>query len=377
VDESIRVGTIFGLRIGVNWSLGVVFLLLAYTLAGGFQQDIPGLPDAVYWGAAVIAVLLFYASLLAHEIGHALVARRLGVEVEGITLWLFGGVARLRGQAATAGTEAKIAVVGPLVSVALGVLFFAFTFVVQLAGGPDLVGEVLFWLAATNIVLAVFNLVPAFPLDGGRLLKSLLWRRSRNRFAATRTAARVGRAFGFILIAAGLLRLLLGDIVQGVWGVFLGWFLLGAARSEESQVMLGGALAGVRVADVMTKDPFVGPGWVTVDEFLRSYAAPYRYTVFPIRSFEGDLAGVVTLKNLTRVDPERRRATRVSDVACPTDQVPSARPAELLVDVLPRMASSCSEGRVLVRDATDGDSLLGIVSPADVTRLLLLRGVSV
>jgi Zn-dependent protease len=377
VDESIRLGTIFGLRIGVNWSLGVVFLLLAYTLAGGFQQDIAGLPEGAYWGAAVVAALLFYASLLAHEIGHALMARRLGVEVEGITLWLFGGVARLRGQAATAGTEAKIAVVGPLVSVALGALFFGSAFAVQVGGGPDLVGEVLFWLAATNIVLAVFNLVPAFPLDGGRLLKSLLWKRSRNRFAATRTAARVGRAFGFILIAAGLFRLLFGDVVQGIWGVFLGWFLLGAARSEESQVMLGGALAGVRVADVMTPEPFVGPGWVTVDEFLHSYAATYRYTVFPIRSFEGELAGVVTLKNLTRVEPERRRATRVGDVACPLEQVATAGPEELLVDVLPRMGSSCSEGRVLVRDAADGNRLLGIVSPADVTRLLLLRGASV
>jgi CBS domain-containing protein len=157
----------------------------------------------------------------------------------------------------------------------------------------------------------------------------------------------------------------------------LGWFLLGAARGEESQVMLGGALAGVRVADVMTPEPFVGPGWVTIDEFLRSYAAPYRYTVFPIRSFEGELAGVVTLKNLTRVEPERRRATRVSDVACPLEQVATAGPGELLVDVLPRMGSTCSEGRVLVREAADGKRLLGIVSPADVTRLLLMRGVSV
>jgi CBS domain-containing protein len=141
--------------------------------------------------------------------------------------------------------------------------------------------------------------------------------------------------------------------------------------------MLGGALQGVRVSDVMTPEPFVGPAWVTVDEFLRSYAAPYRYTVFPIRSFDGDLAGVVTLRSLTRVDAERRRATRVSDVACPVDQVPTAAPGELLLDVLPRMSSTCSEGRVLVRDAADGKHLLGIVSPADVTRLLLLRGVSV
>ena len=377
MDESIRVGTLFGLRVGVNWSLGVVFLLLSYTLAGGFQQDVPGLPNAAYWGAAVVAVLLFYASLLAHEVGHALMARRLGVEVEGITLWLFGGVARLRGQAATAGTEARIAVVGPIVSIALGALFFAVTYGVQAAGGPGLVEDVCFWLGATNIVLAVFNLVPAFPLDGGRLLKSALWKRSGNRFTATRTAARVGRAFGLLLVAAGLVQLLLGDLVQGIWSVFLGWFLLGAARSEESQVMLGGALQGVRVSDVMTPEPLVGPAWVTVDEFLRSYAAPYRDTVFPIRSFEGELAGVVTLHSLTRVEPARRRATRVSDVACPADQVPTAAPAELLVDVLPRMGSSCSEGRVLVRDAADGSRLLGIVSPADVTRLLLLRGVSV
>ena len=376
VDESIRLGRIFGLRIGVNWSLGIVFLLLSYTLAGGFEQDLPALPAAAYWGAALIAVFLFYASLLAHEIGHALMARRLGVQVEGITLWLFGGVARLKSQATSAGVEARIAVTGPLVSIGLGVVFFGLTLAVEAVSAPDLVGEVCLWLAAANAVLAVFNLVPAFPLDGGRLLKAALWKRSGNRFAATRAAGRVGRAFGLILIAAGLVEVLLGNIVQGIWSVFLGWFLLGAARSEESQVMLGGALDGVRVADVMTPEPFVAPGWITVDEFLRSYAAPYRYTVFPIRSFDGELAGVVTLRSLTRVEPDRRRATRVSDVACPASQVPTASPTELLVEILPRMGSTCSEGRVLVRESADGRLLVGIVSPADVTRLLLLRGVT-
>jgi CBS domain-containing protein len=141
--------------------------------------------------------------------------------------------------------------------------------------------------------------------------------------------------------------------------------------------MLGGALQGVRVADVMTPDPVVAPGWITVDEFLRTYAAPYRHTVFPIKSFEGRPAGVVTLHSLSRVDPGRRRSTRVVDVACPLEQVPTAVPSEPLAAILPRMSAACSEGRVLVFDDQDRARLVAIVSPADVTRLLLLRGVSV
>jgi CBS domain-containing protein len=298
------------------------------------------------------------------------------VQVVGITLWLFGGVAKLSGEAATPGAEAKIAGIGPIVSVAVALLFGGLAIGLDALGVTPLVPEACLWLAVTNVVLAVFNLVPAFPLDGGRILRAILWKRSSNRLKATHTAAVAGRAFGYLLIAAGLLQIFLQNFTSGIWSVFLGWFLLGAARSEESQVMLGGAIRGVRVADVMTAEPLVAPGWVTVDEFLRSYAAPHRYTVFPIKSFEGALEGVVTLRNLSRIDPEQRRGTRVSDLACPMSAVPTARPEEQLSAVLSRMSGSCSEGRLLVLDGHNGTDLVGILSPADVTRLLLLRGVS-
>jgi Zn-dependent protease len=374
MDESIRLGRIFGLQIGVNWSLAIVFFLLSYTLQGSFAASVPGQPLAAYWAAAVAAVVIFYASLLAHEIGHALVARRLGVEVEGITLWLFGGVARLKGDAATPGAEARIAGVGPIVSLAVALVFGALAFGLDALGVTPLVPVAFLWLAATNVALALFNLVPAFPLDGGRILRAILWRRSGNRLKATHSAARAGRAFAVLLIAAGLLQLLLQNFTSGIWSVFLGWFLLGAARNEESQVVLGGAIRGVKVADVMSSELIVGPAWITVDEFLRTYAAPFRHSVFPVKSFEGELAGVVTLHNLAQVDPERRRSTRVSDVACALAEVPRARPEEPLAEILPRMSGGCSEGRVLVMDGADGGRLVGIVSPADVTRLLVVRG---
>ena len=364
-----RLGRLAGIEVGLHWSLAIVFVLIVWTLAGQLPEIVPGQAQSAYWLVSALAVVLFYASLLSHEMGHAIVARRLGVKVDGITLWLFGGVARLRGDAATRGTEVKIAIAGPLVSLALAILFGATTFALDATAGPPLVEVGCAWLAGSNAMLLVFNLIPAFPLDGGRLLRAWLWQRSGDRYLAASRAAWLGRIFAFLLMGLGFLALVVQGAISGLWLIFLGWFLFMAARAEEGQVMIRGALAGLRVGEAMTPDATLAPGWITVDEFMRSYVPLQRATAFPLKTFDGALDGLVTLAQLARVAPEERQSRRVRDVGIGLDAVAKASPGEVVTSVLDRFSRS-DDGQMLV---IDGGQLVGTLSPADITRALAGR----
>ncbi|CAN5665846.1 site-2 protease family protein [soil metagenome] len=365
MDESIRIARIAGIRVGMNWSLLVVFWLITWSLAGQrFPGEAPGREPSTYWVAGALTALVFFASLLAHEMAHALMARRNGVQVDGITLWLFGGVARLRGDAMTPRAEFRIAIVGPIMSLSIAAVFGLLAVGLDAAGGPELLRVVFVWLARINAVLAVFNMVPAFPLDGGRVLRAWLWKR-RDRTRATVLASRAGRGFGYLLIGLGLVEFAARAQLGGLWFVFLGWFLLNAARAEESHVLLRGALSEVQVADVMSPDPVSAPGWVTIEAFIDGYALRHPFTSFPVQGFDGSLDGLVTLSRIKEVPEGDRAETRVRDIAQPLSSVPIARPDEPLVDVLGRMHGS--DGRALVME--DG-RLVGIVSPRDVARAL-------
>jgi Zn-dependent protease len=366
MDSSVRLGRVAGIEIALHWSLAIALVLIVWTLAGQVMPELaPDQSQSAYWLVSLLAALLFYVSLLSHEMGHALVARRLGVSVEGITLWIFGGVARLGGDAATAGTEARIAVAGPVVSLVLAASFGLILFVLDSMGGPALAEAAALWLAFSNAMLLLFNLIPAYPLDGGRILRAWLWGRRGNRYRATTSAATVSRACSFLMIAVGLLLLFLERDLGGVWLVFIGLFLLSAARNEEAYVLMHGALAGLRVADVMSRDPMVAPGWITVEEFMRTYLPLKRAAAYPLKNFEGDLDGLVTYASLAEVPNEQRRAIRVRDVGLGIDAVPQARPTEPVGTVLSRFATG--DGHVLV---LEGGRLVGMVSPADVTRAL-------
>jgi len=367
VDASVRLGRIAGIEVGLHWSLAIVYALVVWTLAGQVLPSVvPDQSQSAYWIVSSIAVLLFYASLLSHEMGHAIVARRLGVKVEGITLWIFGGVARLKSDAATPGMEAKIAIAGPLVSLALAILFGAATFALDATGGPPLIEGGCAWLAGSNAILLLFNLVPAFPLDGGRLLRAWLWQRGHDRYSATSRAAWLGRICAFLMIGVGLLELVAQGALSGLWLIFLGWFLMSAARSEKAQVMMRGALGGLRVSDVMARDPTVAPGWITVEEFMRSYAPGQPAGAYPLKTFEGALDGLVTLARLAQVPHEDRHVRRVRDFGTGMDEVARASPGEPLASVLDRFTAS-NDGQMLVMD---GGTLVGTLSATDIMRVL-------
>lgn len=358
--QSIPLGRIFGVRVGANWSVLVIFALIAWGLATQAFQDAAGVAA---WTAAVITALVFLLSLLAHEISHALVARRNGVAVEGITLWLFGGVASLEGEADTPGADLRIAGVGPLVSAVLGGAFYGAFLLVANTTDAGLVAVALFWLAFVNGLLTVFNLVPAAPLDGGRLLRSALWRRSGDRHRASVTAAGAGRIFGMLLIGLGIVEFLFfPGVIGGLWLALVGWFLINAAGAERRYAQSQQRLGGVRVADVMTPQPFTAPAWMTVEQFIQQYAVQYRFSAFPLVDREGHFVGLVPLDRVRAVPRDERAGTRLADVADGSAQVPTAGPD----DALGRLLSAGTVRRVVVLDRQG--QVVGIVAPTDVTR---------
>ena len=361
-----RLGRLFGIEIGLNWSLLFVFALIGWTLAVQIlPADVPGQPALAYWVFGVLGAFLFYVGLLAHELAHALIARRNGVKVSGITLWLFGGVSKLDGEPPNAGAEFRITAVGPLTS--LGVA--GISFVISLAPLPNLVADVFAWLAYVNLALALFNLVPAFPLDGGRLLASFFWWRTGTRQRGVHAAVRIARVFAYGMIALGLFELFTGQVISGVWIAFIGWFLLSAGSSEEAGSVVRSMLRSVPVSAAMSSPVVVVPDWLTVEQFLESVAPLHRFTTYPVHNPAGDLTGLVRLSDLVTMPSNERAAARLKDRARPIDDIPSTKPDEDLAALIERIGSKL-EQRVLVFEQ---GKLVGILSPADLARIITVR----
>jgi len=314
--------------------------------------------------------VVLLASLLAHELMHAVVARRAGVPVSDVTLWLFGGVTRLGGEAQTARTEFRIAISGPLTSVALAGLFAALGAVLKNLGAANVAVGVAWWLSGINLLLGLFNLLPGAPLDGGRVLSAYLWSRHGDKVRGEIGATRGGRVVGYVLIALGLFEFIVASIVTGVWTVFIGWFLLTAAHSEERRILTRQSLAGVRVADAMTAHPRTAPGGISVEDFIHSYLLGDRHSAYPVEGPSGTIVGLITLAQLRTVPAEERKFTLVRDAAMPMDQVITAVPREPLTVLLERLASRGGNRALVV----DHGEVVGIVTASDISRLIDVRG---
>jgi Zn-dependent protease/CBS domain-containing protein len=364
--QTIRLGRVAGIRLGLNGGAVVIVVLLAAGLAFGRLPAVdPGQSPVVYLTAGLAAAALFLASILAHELAHALVARINGVEVEAITLWLLGGVAELRSEPKTPRADFAIAVVGPATSALAGGFFAAVAAGLSAAGASRLAVAVASYLAMTNLALALFNLVPAAPLDGGRVLRAAVWRWTGDAARAAIVAARAGRIFGFVLIAAGVSQALIPAAgLNGLWWVLLGFFLVQAAAAEEQRARLGRTLRGVTVADVMSARPVVADPAMSLAQFIDQVALARPFSTYPLVDRDGRLTGLVTLNRIRAVPLGQRAIRRLADVACPPQQVPVARPDEPLVDLLPRL-HGCADGRAVVVDG--GGRVIGVVSPRDIS----------
>jgi Zn-dependent protease len=368
VRPSIHLGRISGIPIGANWSVIGIAVLICWTLADSVLPElVPGSTTSAYWVAGAVAAVVFLASLLAHELAHALVGRRNGVEVDSITLWLLGGVSRFRSEPSSADSELRIALAGPATSLGLAVGFGALA---TASGGlrlPDLITGTLGWLCVVNVMLGLFNLVPAYPLDGGRVLRAAAWYRSGDRLAATRTAAKVGRLFAWALIAGGMLLALGGAVLSGLWLVLIGWFLDNAGRVEAAVVVELSALGSIPVDRLMSKAPVTVPETATVDDLVHDYVLGHPHSAFPVVDPTGRPVGLVGLDHVRLVRPDRRRVMTVGEITEPLNEVAVVAPGDSGADALRAMMSSGS-GRALVIDGQG--RLVGIVSHVDLAHAL-------
>ncbi len=378
--SSIQLARIFGIRIGVDVSWFFVLFLIIWSFSGDYQDLFPG-DDAKAFTLATITALLFFASILLHELGHAVVAMRNGIPISGIDLWLFGGVAKLERDTDSPGVEFRVAIAGPLVTLAIAVICFLGA--MALSGTDEAVNAssfdignfneataVLGHLASINAFVLIFNLIPGFPLDGGRIARAIVWWRTGDRTRATRLAARLGRGVAYLMIGAGVyLFLVTGDPIGGIWLAFIGWFLAQAARSAEVQAAFVGRIEGLRVADVMDGEPVAIPETLPLDRAEEEFFLRYGWPWFPVVDASGRLVGVVSREAVDSV-AEQVRATRpVASVMARDEGESDLRVG--LEDPLETLLSREGLARLGAIMAVDGDGVLrGIVTIDQVRRAL-------
>lgn len=357
----------FEVRIDLSWI--VIAVLVTWSLADGlFPYLYPRLVKKVYWEMGVAGALGLFASIVFHEFCHSLVARRFGMQMKGITLFIFGGVAEMGDEPPTARAEFLMALAGPASSILLGGVFFGLYLLGLNAGWPEPLSGVVRYLSWINALLAAFNLLPAFPLDGGRILRSILWGVKQDLQWATRISAGIGSAFAIILIFLGIISILQGNVIGGLWWFLIGLFLRGAAQMSYQQLLVRRALEGEHISRFMTRDPVTVPPTITVAELVENYVLHHHFKMFPVVE-AGRIVGCVSTRDIKAIPKEKWGEENVGDIAegCPPEIF--ITPETDAVKALGIM-NSTGLSRLLV---VEGDRLVGILSLKDLLAFLSLK----
>jgi Zn-dependent protease len=383
LGAGIRLGRLFGIEIVADWSLIIIFALVAFNLGVGvFPQWHPGWSTGLVWLVALTAAVLFFVSVLLHELSHAIVGRAQGIPVPRITLFLFGGVSHMEGEPPSPKSEFLMAVVGPLTSILLGLLALG---AAGAAGAQALTEDaaqdplevlrglrpfptLLVWLGPINLMLGVFNLVPGFPLDGGRVFRALVWGVTKDFRKATRWASRAGQGFAWILMGVGVTSALTGGLAQGLWLVLIGWFLNTAAKMSYRQLLVRQALADVPVSRLMRTDVETVTPSLVVSELVADYLMRTEARAFPV-VFGDRLMGLVTLGDVRKIPRDSWDESRVSDVMTPASELQTMRPQEPAMDALQVLAGQGIDQLPVV----EGESLVGMIRRQDIVRWLALH----
>ena len=364
-----KIGRLAGIELAIHPSWLVIAFLVTYSLAE-FQlpAQSAGWSTTAYWLVAVATALLFFGSVLAHELSHALVAQRLGLRVEGITLFIFGGATSIDEDSRTPREEALIAVAGPAASIFIGLALLGANLLVDQPQAAALLG----WLGFINILLGMFNLIPGFPMDGGRVLRAILWRLRGDRLVATRNAALVGRVFAYLLIGFGVfLALRPGGIFSGIWLALIGWFLSNAAEATAAQAGVERSLKGVRVRDAMDLEPASVSPNVPVAELVQDRLLRGEDRSFLVRHDDGGLAGLVTLGDVRRLPRDQWPGARVTDIMTRYADLATIGPEAPLADAL-RLIQSREIGQLPVV-AEEARHPVGLVTRRGILRLIEAR----
>lgn len=367
----IKLGRIFGIAIGLHYSWIIIALLVTLSLRSQFAAVHPDWTDATTWTTAIITGLLFFVSILLHELSHAAVAKLRGLPVRAITLFALGGVAQIEKDAADAKTEFWMGIIGPISSVLIGIVCLALSFLLgwNLTDEPNgPIAAMFMWLGVINIALAVFNMVPGFPLDGGRVLRAIVWWITGDANRSTRIASVVGQFVAFVFIIIGIWRFFSGAGFGGLWLAFIGWFLLDAARASGAQVEITERLNGVRVGDVMAREFPVVDGNSNLQTFVQEHLLPTGHRCFVVLE-QGRPAGIITPHEVKTIDRARWPYTTVSDVMRSLESLRTVGPERPVAEALELMGREDVNQVPVLQQG----NLAGIISRGHIMRVLQTR----
>jgi Zn-dependent protease/predicted transcriptional regulator len=369
--SSIRLGRVFGIEIGLHYSWFLIALLIVMSLSSQFQASHAEWGLNIIWALSILTAILFFVTLLAHEMSHALVARARGLNTTAITLFALGGVAQIEKEPEDAKTEFLVGIVGPFSSAVIGLASLGIAWAVgwRIGATPETPLLAMFvWLGYINLSLAAFNMIPGYPLDGGRILRSILWMFSHDVVRATKMASNVGKVIALLFIALGIFRFFGGAGFGGLWIAFIGWFLLQAATASATSVTLTADLKGVRVSDVMTSDCVTLDGNMNVAQFVEDYLLRSGKRCFVVQQ-NGEMAGLVTAHEIKELDRARWPYTTLSDIMRPLDELHTVGPSTPVMEALETMGRDDVNQLPVV----SGSHLDGIITRANVVQFLHTR----
>lgn len=366
---SLKIGKVIGVEIRLHYTWFVIFLLLTWSLSAGYiPSQYPSMRPALYWVIGAISSLMLFASVLAHELAHSYFAKKMGLPVAGITLFLFGGVSQIMEEPKSPEMEFKISVVGPVSSFILSGIF-GLIWLATLSLKLDAATIVLNYTALMNLALGIFNLLPAFPMDGGRILRAAVWKRKGVLLEATKISTRVGEIFAYLLMIGGfLLMFFMGNFISGIWLIFIGLFLKSGAEASLRQTIVSTALANVKIGEIMSTDIHSVEPEVSLEVVIDFYFFRYKHSGYPVIE-EGKLLGMITLHDIKQVPKSRWREIKVKDIMVRLEKLTTVNPEEPALDALVKLAKM-GVGRLPV--LKEG-KMIGIVTRSDIMRAITVK----
>lgn len=362
--NTINLGKIFDIQIKIDYSWFIIFLLITWSLGGHyFPHSYPGWQSLTYWIVALSTCLIFFACVLAHELSHSLVSKAHGIPVRDITLFIFGGVAQIASEPEKPRNEFLMAFAGPLISIVIAILFRFVFFVMRDSFQP--VAALAYWLSRINLILAIFNLVPGFPLDGGRILRAVVWKITGNFRKATRIASGAGQFVAFLLIFFGMFMFFTGRFFNGLWFVFIGWFLNNAAEKSYRWVALKDTMRGVTVEEVMVKECYGVPGDITLEQLIHEHIIRGGHRCLPVIE-SGRVVGLVTVHQIKEVPHHAWSSTTVEEVMIPLDKTKAVKPSDPLFSIFETMTREDISQLPVVRNG----ELVGIIGKDNILNFI-------
>ena len=366
---SVKLGKIMGIPVRIHYTLWLVFILIAWSLAYGYMpRQYPGLSTVTYWGIGIASAIILFGSILIHELSHSYVAKKHGLPIARITLFFFGGVSEMTEEPQDPALEVKMAIAGPLMSFVIAGILGGAWYISEITRTFVPITAILGYGSLINAILGVFNLIPAFPLDGGRVFRGSLWRRSGNLIGATKTATRISEVLSLLMMFGGFILIIVSDFVDGLWIVVLGWFIKSGAETSLRQTLIGETLGGVTVSDLMTRNVYTISPDITVDQLVSDYFLVNRHQGYPVVR-DGNILGIVTLQSVRAIPQEMRSSTKVEQAISHGEPAICVKPTLSALDAMHKMMRE-RVGRLLVMQE---GALVGIVTRGDLMRTIQTR----